>query len=125
MTTLTRTGDGRLPSVLAGLTGPLSTVAAFYGLVRYQRQQVEYEFERDAANRVQAVHHALDMSIGAVESLAALYAASSHVEPDEFDRFVRPLLAREPGLRTVAARDPVILAPDGRVLLRRTDCIPC
>lgn len=121
---MSKTVYGHLPSILAALAGTALTAAAFYGLVRYQRQRVEYEFERDAANRVQAVRHAMEMSVGAVESLAALYAASSEVEHDEFNRFVRPLLAREPGLRAMAWAPMVSRSDRARFVRKMQAAVP-
>ena len=87
---------GRFAVVTVILIGLFLTIGAYYFVWTWEQDVIDSEFERRANNHAAVLQTTIDQHIELLESLAALYMASEQLERSEFQRFVDPILARNP-----------------------------
>ncbi|GAF69865.1 unnamed protein product, partial [marine sediment metagenome] len=85
--------------VLIAVVGLGLSFSSYARLRHGERHHLEEHFRQVATGRAEALKKSLEGSVLVVESLAAFYASSEQVEPEEFRQFTRPLLDRHPYIR--------------------------
>jgi signal transduction histidine kinase len=77
------------------------SVATYAHLDRLERRASEVQFEVAAQDKVALLEHAITRSVDAAMSMADLVRIRPDVSPEEFDRFGRLLLERQPNLTSL------------------------
>ena len=89
-----------LPEMVVAV-GVTLTLLSYFHVRNGEQAEVAARFQQMAYGHAEAVRHDLEEAVLVVESLAAFYASSKDVEPDEFRRFTQPLLARHPRIHAL------------------------
>jgi len=82
--------------------GVLLTVGAFLGVRKYERRQVEQDFNHAATNRIQAIRDNVADDMMILRAMAAFHAGSEVVERQEFSAFAAPFLEWRPDTEALA-----------------------
>ena len=93
-----RSHRGSLVVFVAGL---LVSVGVWVTVRARMNDRERLEFERRVGEVTTALRVQLETPLEVLESVCALFDASSQVSRDEFARFARPALARHPGIRAL------------------------
>jgi diguanylate cyclase (GGDEF)-like protein/PAS domain S-box-containing protein len=86
----------RRPALAALALGLALTALAYGGARALEDRRLEAEAERRAANRIAAVHQALDETVQVATSVASVMDAMGSVSRRQFAQFTRPLLVQNP-----------------------------
>lgn len=89
-----------LPAFIA-VVGMGLSFSSYARLREGEQHHLEGYFRQVATGHAEALKKSLEGSVLVVESLAAFYASSEKVEPEEFRQFTRPLLDRHPYIRAL------------------------
>jgi PAS domain S-box-containing protein len=87
--------------VLVAVVGLGGSLLVARGLRLAEQRVFEIEFGHRAKDRATVIERQLRRSVAAIESIAALYAASYHVDRDEFRAFTSAILEHNPGIRAL------------------------
>ncbi|MBF0181738.1 MAG: CHASE domain-containing protein [Magnetococcales bacterium] len=85
--------------LIIGITVSVAGGMAVHWLVREIHHK---EFVQDAMERFEAIQGGMRLGLNVVQDLSGLFAASEHVDRDEFSTYVRPILARQKGLQAIS-----------------------
>ena len=90
----------RAPVMIATIaTGVGLSVGAFQLGQRIELTRIQATFERTAGERIAAVEARLLATIGSLRALSSFFEATGEVSPDQFRKFVSPLLNAYAGVQ--------------------------
>lgn len=88
-----------LSVLLVLVLGAAASLLAYYVGLGYERTRTQASFERTAGERIATVQAKISSTIGSLRALASFFEATGDVGPDQFRRFVSPLLSAFPGVQ--------------------------
>ncbi len=89
------------------LSGVVCSIVAWTLIDRFEERLSNARFEVESTERLLAIEEQLGETDAALEDLASLYAVSGDVTRAQFNRFVKPILARQTAL-TAVSWNPVV-----------------
>ena len=89
----------RIAVILVFLAGALASVVAYRVGLSFEDARIQASFERNAGERIAGVQSRISSTTGSLRALASFFEASGVVEPEQFGRFVSPLLSAYPGVQ--------------------------
>ncbi len=87
------------------------TVLTFFYVVELEEGKTRLQFQQAASNRVAVVERQYQLSIAAVDLVGTLFDTRPDVTESEFERFVYPILERNPALSGLSYA-PIVELPE-------------
>ncbi len=93
--------EQRLPAILTLCGGIVFSLVLFLIVRGWEQERTRVEFERQAGNLATDLQKGIDSHLEVLQSIGRFYAASRHVERQEFRKFVKGILAEHRGIQAL------------------------
>ena len=89
------------PVGLALCLGVVLSFASFHFMREQEQARIQAEFNRQASTYAAALQKSIDNNIEVLDSISGLFAASTKVDREDFQKFVTGPLSRHPEIQAI------------------------